>query len=133
MKTLVAVVVACLAVPAFAADKIITVSFDSIVAMESKSGEKIDPKMFKFGPEVAGAEQDKSSTSSNGFGKSKEEACKWALLSAFLKFQGQAKQKNKKVVGVRTYAGATEGAKADSLVCLAGAMVVKSTVKGGYK
>jgi hypothetical protein len=34
---------------------------------------------------------------------------------------------------VRTYAGATEGAKADQLVCLAGAMVVRSTVKAGYK
>lgn len=133
MKTLVAVVVACLAVPAFAADKIITVSFDSIAAMESKSGEKVDPKLFKFGPEVAGAEQDSSAASSNGFGKSKEEACKWALLSSFLKFQAQAKQKNKKVVGVRTFAGSTEGAKADSLVCLAGAMVVRSTVKAGYK
>ncbi len=133
MKTLVAVVVACLAVPAFAADKIITVTFDSILAMESKSGEKVDGKMFKFGPEVAGAEQDTSAASSSGFGKSKEESCKWALLSSFLKFQAQAKQKGKKVVGVRTYAGATEGAKADQLVCLAGAMVVRSTVKAGYK
>ncbi|MGV3624772.1 MAG: hypothetical protein ACO1OB_28390 [Archangium sp.] len=133
MKTLVAVVVACLALPAFAADKVITVTFDSIVAMESKSGERLDPKLFKFGPEVAGAEQDTSAASSSGFGKSKEESCKWALLSSLLKFQAQAKQKNKKVVGLRTYAGATEGAKATELVCLAGAMVVRSTVKAGYK
>lgn len=133
MKTLTAVMVACLAVPALAADKVITVTFDSLVAMESKSGERLDPKLFKFGPEVAGAEQDSSAASSSGFGKSKEESCKWALLSSFLKFQAQAKQKNKKVVGVRTYAGSTEGAKADSLVCLAGAMVVRSTVKAGYK
>lgn len=133
MKTLVPVLVACLALPAFAADKIITVTFEAIAAMETKSGERIDTKLFKFGPEVAGAEQDSSAASSNGFGKSKEEACKWALLGSFMKLQANAKMKNKKVVGVRTYAGATEGAKADSLVCLAGAMVVRSTVKAGYK
>jgi hypothetical protein len=133
MKKLALVLVACSAAPAFAADHIVTVTFADIAGMSTKSGERVDPAMFSFGPAVAGAEEDQSAASSSGFGKSKEESCKWALLASFVKIQQKAKSMNKKVVGVRTYAGATEGAKADQLVCLAGAMVVRSTVKVGYK
>ncbi|MBL8915894.1 MAG: hypothetical protein JNM17_34665 [Archangium sp.] len=133
MKTLLLAVAALFAVPAFAADHIVTVTFTDIAGMTTKSGDRIDPSMFSFGPAVAGAEEDTSAASSSGFGKSKEESCKWALLSSFVKMQQKAKSMGKKVVGVRTYAGATEGAKADQLVCIAGAMIVRSTVKGGYK
>lgn len=133
MKTLALAVAALFAVPAFAADHIVTVTFADISGMTTKSGDRIDPTMFSFGPAVPGAEEDQSAASSSGFGKSKEESCKWALLSSFVKLQQKAKSMNKKVVGVRTYAGATEGAKADQLVCIAGAVVVRSTVKAGYK
>lgn len=133
MKTLLLAVAALFAVPAFAADHIVTVTFADISGMSTKSGDRIDPSMFSFGPAVPGAEEDQSAASSSGFGKSKEESCKWALLSSFVKLQQKAKSMNKKVVGVRTYAGATEGAKADQLVCIAGAMIVRSTVKAGYK
>lgn len=133
MKTLALAVAALFAVPAFAADHIVTVTFADISGMSTKSGDRIDPSMFSFGPAVPGAEEDQSAASSSGFGKSKEESCKWALLSSFVKLQQKAKSMNKKVVGVRTYAGATEGAKADQLVCIAGAVVVRSTVKAGYK
>ena len=133
MHKLTFALVAALAFPAFAADHVITVTLDSIAAMQTKSGEKIDPAMFSFGPAVAGAEEDTSQASSSGFGKSKEESCRWALLSSFIKLQNKAKAANKKVVGVRTFAGATEGNKKDQLVCLAGAVVVRSTVKAGYK
>ncbi len=77
--------------------------------------------------------EETSNASSNGLGKSKEDACRWALLSSLLKFQAQAKQRGKKVVGLRTYAGTTEGASKDNLVCLAGSMVVRSRVVAGYK
>ncbi|MFO0596385.1 MAG: hypothetical protein U0228_13800 [Myxococcaceae bacterium] len=133
MNKLIVAFLAFAALPALAADHVVTVKFSEITAMESKSGEKIDPAMFSFGPAVPGAQEDTSAASSSGFGKSKEESCKWALLSSFLKMQTKAKEAKKKVVGVRTYAGAAEGAKADELVCLAGAMVVRSTVKAGYK
>lgn len=133
MKNLLVLLCACGALPALAADHVITVTFDSVAAIPSKTGETIDKSLFHFGPAVPGAIEDTSAASSNGLGKSKEDACRWALLSSFLKAQTKAKQAGKKVVGVRTYAGATEGAKKDALVCLAGAMVVRSTVKLGYK
>ncbi|MFZ5439811.1 MAG: hypothetical protein ACOZQL_07365 [Myxococcota bacterium] len=133
MNKLTLALLAVIAVPAFAADRVVTVKFDELVSMQTKSGEKIDPAMFSFGPAVAGAEEDTSQASSSGFGKSKEESCRWALLASFVKLQNKAKAANKKVVGVRTYAGATEGAAKDQLVCLAGAVVVRSTVKAGYK
>jgi hypothetical protein len=133
MRNLTLALVAVLAVPAFGADSVITVTFDQLVAMQTKQGEKLDPTLFSFGPAVAGAAEDTSQASTSGFGKPKDESCRWALLGSFIKLQNKAKASNKKVVGVRTYAGATEGAKADQLVCLAGAMVVRSTVKAGYK
>ena len=133
MKKLFVLLCVCSAVPALAADHVITVTFDSIAAIPTKSGEMLDKSMFRFGPAVPGAIEDTSAASSNGLGKSKEDACRWALLSSFIKLQAKAKQAGKKVVGLRTYAGATEGASKDNLVCLAGAMVVRSTVKAGYK
>jgi hypothetical protein len=133
MKKLFALLCACSALPALAADQIITVTFDSVAATPTKSGETLDKTMFSFGPAVPGAVEDTSAASSNGLGKSKEEACRWALLGSLIKIEAKAKQSGKKVVGVRTYAGATEGATKDNLVCLAGAMVVRSTVKVGYK
>jgi hypothetical protein len=37
------------ALPALAADKIITVTFDSIVNTPNKAGERLDPSLFSFG------------------------------------------------------------------------------------
>ncbi len=133
MKNLFVLSLCLSAAPVLAADKVITVTFDSIAMLTTKDGKTLDKKLFSFGPEVKGAIAETSNASSNGLGKSKEDACRWALLASFVKFQDKAKQAGKKVVGLRTYAGAVEGAKADELVCLAGAMVVRSRVEAGYK
>jgi hypothetical protein len=132
MKHALTLAVLSLAAPAFAADHIITVPFDSVVATPAKNGERLDPTLFQFGPAVPGGADDMSHAQSNGFGKSKEDACRWALLGSFLKMQAKAKSTGKKVVGIRTYAGDTESAKSDC-VCLAGAVVVRSTIKASYK
>lgn len=132
MKNALVVALAVLSVPAFAADQVVTVSFESIAAIPSKSGEKLDPALFSFGPAVPG-DEDTGHASSNAFGKSKEEACKWALLGTFLKFQNKAKASGKKVVGVRTYAGEKGESSNANCVCLAGGMVVRSTIKATYK
>ena len=133
MKNLIVIALFTLtAVRAQAADVVVTVTFDSIVNTPTKSGEKLDPSLFSFGPAVPGGEDDESKASTNGFGKSKEESCRWALLGSFMKFQNKAKSMKKRVVGVRTYAGSTESSKADC-VCLAGGMVVRSTIKATYK
>jgi hypothetical protein len=133
MKHALVVALVALSVPAFAADQVITVSFDSIAAIPSKSGEKLDPSLFSFGPAVPGGEDDTGHATSNAFGKSKDEACRWALLGTFLKFQAKAKAANKKVVGVRTYAGEKGESSSANCVCLAGGIVVRSTIKASYK
>ena len=132
MKNALVVALAVLSVPAFAADQVVTVSFESIAAIPSKSGERLDPALFSFGPAVPG-DEDTGHASSNAFGKSKEEACKWALLGTFLKFQNKAKASGRKVVGVRTYAGEKGESSNANCVCLAGGMVVRSTIKATYK
>lgn len=132
MKNALVVALAVLSVPAFAADQVVTVSFESIAAIPAKNGDKLDPSLFSFGPAVAG-EEDTGHASSNAFGKSKEEACRWALLGTFLKFQSKAKAAGKKVVGVRTYAGEKGESSNANCVCLAGGMVVRSTIKATYK
>ena len=134
MKNL--IVVALLTLTAFraqAADQVVTVTFESIAATPNKNGEMLDPSLFSFGPEVTGGEADESKASSSGFGKPKDESCRWALLSSFLKFQNKAKAMKKRVVGVRTYAGGTESTKADACICLAGGIVVRSVIKATYK
>lgn len=132
MKNALVVALVTLSVPAFAADQVVTVSFDSIAAIPSKSGEKLDPALFSFGPAVPG-DEDTGHASSNAFGKSKEEACRWALLGSFLKFQNKAKAAGKKVVGVRTHAGEKAQSSDANCVCLAGGVVVRSTIKATYK
>lgn len=132
MKNALVVALTLSSLSAFAADQVVTVSFESIAAIPSKSGEKLDPSLFSFGPAVPG-EEDTGHASSNAFGKSKEEACRWALLGTFLKFQSKAKAAGKKVVGVRTYAGEKGESANANCVCLAGGIVVRSTIKATYK
>lgn len=120
------------ALPALAADKIITVTFDSIVNTPNKAGERLDPSLFSFGPKTAG-EDETAHAQSSAFGKPKDEACRWALLGSFLKIQAKAKTNGKKVVSVRTIGGNTESDKAETCTCIAGATVVRSVIKVIYK
>jgi len=118
------------AVPALAADKVVSVSFASIAAMVSKGGEKLDPRLFSFGKAVPGT-QISQTVGTNGLGRSKKDACRWALLSGFLKFQRRAlKGGDARVYGVRTVAGDIESAKPAQCLCLAGGIVVRSVIKG---
>lgn len=132
MKTTLVFALVALSMPALAADSVVTVTFESVAAIPAKNGEKLDPALFSFGPAVPG-EEDTGHASTNGFGKSKEDACRWALLGTFLKFQSKAKAAGKKVVGVRTYAGEKGESSNANCVCLAGGMVVRSTIKATYK
>ena len=119
-------------ITASADDRIVSVTFASVAALETKSGEKLDPGLFHFGKE-SGGHQDRSRVSSNGFHKSKQEACRWALLGGFIKFQHKAKEAGLRVVGVRTFAGDAESSRADQCLCLAGGFVVRSVIQAGYK
>jgi hypothetical protein len=137
MKKLVAAALAAAlmsaAVPAFAVDEVVSVTFESIVATPAKDGSTIDPKLFSFGPLKDGASEDRSRAQGSAFHKDKQDACRWILLSSFLKFQRNAQAKGKHVVNVRTQAGDQESSKRDECLCLAGGFSIKSVVKGVYK
>jgi hypothetical protein len=120
------------AVSAPADDRIVTVTFASVAALETKSGEKLDPHLFHFGGSSGGA-QDRSRVSANGFHRSKKDACRWALLGGFIKFQHKAKDAGLSVVGVRTFAGDAESSRADQCLCIAGGIVVRSVIQASYK
>ncbi|HXB98188.1 MAG TPA: hypothetical protein VNZ54_09055 [bacterium] len=129
---LAAVLLSAAAIPAMAEDEAVTVTFESVVAVPAKDGTTLDPKLFSFGPAKAGAEDVIGHGQARGWHKPKDEACQWALLNAFLKFQKTAQAEGKRVVSVRTYAGDQESVKRDECLCLAGRAVVRTTVKAVY-
>jgi hypothetical protein len=131
LAALVAALLSTLAVSAMAEDQVVSVTFASVAALQTKSGEHLDPKLFSFGKSAGN--EDRARVQTNGFHKSKAEACRWALLGGFIKFQHKAKENGQRVVGVRTVAGDVESARADRCLCLAGGIMVRSVIKGTYK
>ncbi|HTB34171.1 MAG TPA: hypothetical protein VK842_04870 [bacterium] len=123
----------CIAIPAFAEDEVVTVTFASIVATPAKDGSTLDPKLFSFGSNKAGADEDRSRVSGSTHGRSKEDACRWAMLSSFLKFQHKAQSMGKHVTEVRTNIGDQKSDKADACLCLVGRWAVKSQIIAVYK
>ncbi|HTB23032.1 MAG TPA: hypothetical protein VK914_10020 [bacterium] len=121
----------CASIPVRAENQVVSVTFDSIAQLENKRGESLDPKLFSFGKSRGGDEKS-AHVSTNGFNKTKAEACRWALLGGFLKFQKKALQKGERVVDVRTYAGNMESASRDRCLCLAGGIIVRSVIKASY-
>jgi hypothetical protein len=121
------------AVPALAEDEVVSVTFASIAAQTAKDGSTLDTKLFSFGENKTGMEDDRSRVSGSTHGRSKEDACRWAMLSSFLKFQKKAKSMGKRVVAVRTNTGDEQSASADKCECLVGRFAVKSQILGVYK
>lgn len=76
---------------------------------------------------------DVSNRKTNGVGKSDEEACRWAALSALLAFQETAKSKGANaVVDLVSYYKKNEFSSPDQYECHAGAVVVGVALKGNY-
>ncbi len=72
-----------------------------------------------------------SNRKTNGVGKTDEEACRWAFLSAVKQFQEQAvKHKANKVVNLVSYYKKQPYASATTYECHAGAVVVGVALKG---
>lgn len=115
--------------PALASSDVVSVTFASVAALQAKNGDRIKPELFRFGRKVDGREKS-ARGSTNGFARSKEEACRWALLRAFLGLQRSALNDGLRVLGVRTYAGRYESADPDRCLCLAGGFVVRTAVRG---
>ncbi len=107
-------------------------------AMESRGyDEKLDAGIqFFFGDESHPAPAERlgeyvSNKKTNAFGKSDEEACQWALLSALISLQERAQQEGgNAVVNIRSYYKKNEHSSETEYECHAGAIMAGVALKG---
>lgn len=78
-------------------------------------------------------EEDVTNKKSNAFGKGKEEACKWVMLSALMQLQESAKARGANaVIGITSYYKRVEYKSATQYECHAGNMISGVALKGRY-
>lgn len=134
----VACAAALLSTPAAARDTKYMLPFADVLNMP-EAQEKLDGsvKFYLSGaktPKVLEKkDSDVSNKKTNGVGKSDEEACRWAALSALISFQDKAKSLGANaVVDMVSYYKKDTNASASEYECHAGAVVVGVTLKGTY-
>jgi len=125
------------ALPAHARNNAVNVTLESVLDMpEAKA--KLDgsvkfylagaktPKYKKLGQDVANAK-------TNAFNKTPEEACRWNVLTALIKFQEHAlRQGANAVVDLVSYNDHVPFASPTELQCRDGALVNGIALKGSY-
>lgn len=73
----------------------------------------------------------KTSQRTNTFGKSRQQACQWALASAIKRLQGRAvKEGGNAVINIKSNIKNIESSSKDEYQCLAGRMLVNVALKG---
>jgi hypothetical protein len=125
------------AVPAYARNNAVNVTLESVLSMPEAQS-KLDgsvkfylagaktPKNKKLGEDVANAK-------TNAFNKSPEEACRWNVLTALIKFQEHAKRQGANaVVDLVTYNDRVPVSNPTELQCRDGALIGGVTLKGSY-
>lgn len=140
MKKLIAAGVLSLvaAAPAFARNDPITVSLESVLEMpEAKA--KLDDSVKFY---LAGAKtpkvgtkfgEDTGNAKTNAFNKTPEEACRWAALTALLKFHDHAKRVGANaVVDLISYNQHVAFSSPTDIQCLDGTFVGGIALKGTY-
>jgi len=125
-------------VNANAADKVLHLDMKEVLDMGYSSG-KLDGsvKFYLAGqstPKVLKSlQEDVTNKKSNAFGKGKEEACKWVMLSALMQFQESAKARGANaVIGITSYYKRVEYRSASQFECHAGNMISGVALKGRY-
>ncbi len=125
-------------VNATAADKVLHLDVKDVLDASFSNGKldgsvkfyfagQITPKVFKT------LEEDVTNKKSNAFGKSKEEACKWVMLSALMALQESAKAHGANAVtGIVSYYKKVEYKSASQYECHAGNMISGVALKGRY-
>lgn len=125
------------AMPAQARNNAVNVTLESVLDMpEAKA--KLDgsvafylagaktPKNKKLGQDIANAK-------TNAFNKSPEEACRWNVLTALIKFQEHARRQGANaVVDLASYNEHIPFESATELQCRDGALVNGIALKGSY-
>lgn len=121
-----------------AADKVLHLDVKDVLD-SGFSGGKLDGSVkFYFAgqgtPKVLKTmEEDVTNKKSNAFGKGKEEACKWVMLSALIALQESAKARGANaVIGIVSYYKKVEYKNASQYECHAGNMLSGVALKGRY-
>ncbi|MDF3888441.1 excinuclease ATPase subunit [Cupriavidus basilensis] len=129
---------ALLSAPAIARDTKYMLPFKDVLVMP-EAQEKLDGsvKFFLSGQQkpkvIETRESDVSNRKTSSVGKSDEDACRWAALSALLAFQEKARSVGvNAVVDIVSYYKKNEVANATEYECHAGAVVAGVALKGTY-
>ncbi len=121
-----------------AGDKVLHLDVKDILDSSFSSGKLDGSVKFYFAgqstPKVLKAmEEDITNKKSNAFGKSKEEACKWVMLSALITLQESAKARGANAVtGIVSYYKKVEYKNASQYECHVGTMMSGVALKGRY-
>lgn len=138
-KTLVlALAAAALAGPAHARDDKSMITFSEVLEMP-EAKDKLDGSIkfyLKGAPQPAIQQklgEDMSNKKTNGVGKTDEQACKWAILSALVAFQESAQRKGANaVVDIVSYYKRDTEANGSTIECHSGNLMSGITLKGTY-
>lgn len=123
---------------ATAADKVLHLDVKDVLDASFSSGKLDGSVKFYFAgqstPRVLKTlEEDVTNKKSNAFGKGKEEACKWVMLSALMALQESAKARGANAVtGIVSYYKKVEYKSASQYECHAGNMISGVALKGRY-
>jgi len=123
---------------ALAADRVLHLDVKEALDAGFSSGKLDGSVKFYFAgqstPKVLKTlEEDVTNKKSNAFGKGKEEACKWVMLSALMQLQESAKSRGANaVIGITSYYKRVEYKSATQYECHAGNMISGVALKGRY-
>ena len=132
------VLLAAASFSAAAADKVLHLDVKDVLDASFSSGKLDGSVNFYFAgqstPKVLKTlEEDVTNKKSNAFGKSKENACKWVMLSALMALQEGAKARGANAVtGIVSYYKKVEYKSASQYECHAGSMISGVALKGRY-
>ncbi len=121
-----------------AADRVLHLDAKEALDAGFSSGKLDGSVKFYFAgqstPKVLKAlDEDVTNKKSNAFGKGKEEACKWVMLSALMALQESAKARGANaVIGITSYYKRVEYKSATQYECHAGNMISGVALKGRY-
>ena len=132
------VLLAVTSINVIAADKVLHLDVKDVLD-PGFSGGKLDGTVkFYFAGQATPKtlkllDEDVTNKKSNAFGKSKEEACKWVMLSALMALQESAKARGANAVtGISSYYKKVEYKSTSQYECHAGNMISGVALKGRY-
>lgn len=132
------ILIAAASTNSVAADRVLHLDIKEVLDMGHANG-KLDGsvRFYLAGqstPKVSKSmEEDVTNKKSNAFGKGKDAACKWVMLTALMQFQESAKARGANaVIGITSYYKRVEYKSASQFECHAGNMMSGVALKGRY-